>query len=63
MTKFFKVTYRTINWGAYYGGSNEYIVKDEKLFTTREKAQAFVDAEIEDVKVAGDGEIEEIEAE
>lgn len=63
MTKFFKVTYRTINWGAYYGGSNDYIVKAEKFFTTREKAQAFVDAKIEEVKIAGDGEITEIEAE
>jgi len=63
MTTFFKVTYRTINWGAYYGGSNDYIVSAEKFFTTREKAQAFVDAQIEEVKKAGDGEIEEIEAE
>lgn len=63
MTKFFRVKYTTIDWAAYYGGSNWYAKEAEKFFTTREKAQAFVDAKVEEEKLAGDGKIEEIEAE
>lgn len=41
----FRVNYDKKNFGRFFGGSNNYYDNTNKFFTTREKAEAFVNEE------------------
>ena len=69
----YKVTYMRTNMDKYFMGADNYFDKAEKLFTTKEKAEAFVATEetifveiwgkSHVVKKAGVGVIEKVEVE
>lgn len=69
--KIYAVKYTTIDFGAYYGGCNDYYTTETKHFATKEKAENFVAEEIHEVcngkdwvvKKANTGKIIEIEVE
>jgi hypothetical protein len=41
----FRVNYNRTNFGRFFSGSNDYTDNTNKYFTTREKAEGFVNAE------------------
>ena len=69
----YKVTFKRINWDAYFSGSWNCACTAEEFFSTKEKAEEFINASVDEyvptwkryktIKEAGVGEIEVIEIE
>lgn len=69
----YKVTFKRINWDAYFSGSWNCACTAEEFFSTKEKAEEFINASVDEyvptwkryetIKEAGVGEIEKIEIE